>query len=465
MLPPASPGKERARSGSLKSFEFQLPLSSLPPRGAPLQSRSDDLRSPGSGRSFTSTESEPAQSAPPSTPRPRSQSLTVMAIQNKKAAVPRSSLALPISALNLPRTQSSPRAAPQLGPGFSPRNQSPRSGNQSPRLIGSPRNSSPRSQPKGEKRFPCPVPLCDAGYARRTVLLRHFSAKHGHLINLYPEMKPDDISCPVPGCNASFLRKGNLIHHYRRFHPEQTYQQHFSFRWIVENDAGENGTEMDYGEDYGDDLMMLDDMDAQHGPNFNSNFTSEFSAQFRNYSIDEASLLSLPYEPALISPRNSNTSMEERYQLQSNDIHGVSMNYELQDIMTLSSSPRHSLAPGYPQKFIQRGHHQAQQHSPSPNLTAGSPTSTMNPSSFSPQTFQPTSILIPPMHNIVSENTVYPFSPPITFASDYISPQTHSNSNSDENLFFSLRPMDDVAVRIPSDESLNLTSHMDYSMQ
>lgn len=85
---------------------------------------------------------------------------------------------------------------------FSPRNQSPRSGNQSPRLIGSPRNSSPRSQPKGEKRFPCPVPLCDAGYARRTVLLRHFSAKHGHLINLYPEMKPDDISCPVPGCNA-----------------------------------------------------------------------------------------------------------------------------------------------------------------------------------------------------------------------------------------------------------------------
>lgn len=117
MLPPASPGKERARSGSLKSFEFQLPLSSLPPRGAPLQSRSDDLRSPGSGRSFTSTESEPAQSAPPSTPRPRSQSLTVMAIQNKKAAVPRSSLALPISALNLPRTQSSPRAAPQLGPG------------------------------------------------------------------------------------------------------------------------------------------------------------------------------------------------------------------------------------------------------------------------------------------------------------------------------------------------------------
>ena len=58
--------------------------------------------------------------------------------------------------------------------------------------LQSPR-SSPRYQGKGEKKFPCPVPNCDAGYSRRVVLFRHFHAKHGHLINMFPDMRPQSV--------------------------------------------------------------------------------------------------------------------------------------------------------------------------------------------------------------------------------------------------------------------------------
>jgi hypothetical protein len=236
-------------------------------------------------------------------------------------------------------------------------------------------------------------------------------------------MKPDEIACPVPGCNSTFLRKGNLIHHYRRFHPEQTYQQHSSFRWIVENDQGDGGGELDYAEDYGED-MMLEDLDT-HG----DVYPNEFSMQFRDYVLDEAALLSLPSDTTSSSALSSN-GMDDRH-------------YNPID-------PFSNLNP---------------QQSP------------YNPNAFPAQlfsnNFRPPTAVLPPMYNMPdpnmmnNNNNLFNINQVFPTANDFL--LSTMRTNSDEMILSNLRPLDDGIGRVPSDESLQLAaianSVMDYTMQ